>query len=304
VSGVGVIVAAHGFSPFLGEALESVLGQEPAPAAVVLVDDGSFAPLEVPGGMAGALSLVRLAVRRGPAAARAAGQAALDPSVSLIAFCDADDAWEPGSLELRVAAMGASDAAVAFGRAHVVGPDGRATGERWSLPAAGVLRGAAWVRSLYAANPICLSSAIVRRGPLAAAGGLESPLWRGEDWDLWLRLAAAGERFVCVPGAVVRYRRHPGGLTADVAALARDRLELHRLHGALVDEATRAAALAADRAALADGLVRERRYGEARAALAEAGALRPWSPRERALAALLRVPGARRALGRRDPYRR
>ena len=71
-----------------------------------------------------------------------------------------------------------------------------------------------------------------------------------EDWDLWLRLAARGEPFVCAPDAVVRYRRHPGGLTADVAALARCQLELHRAHGALVEPAVRERALAADEAAL------------------------------------------------------
>jgi hypothetical protein len=48
----------------------------------------------------------------------------------------------------------------------------------------------------------------------------------------------------------VRYRRHPGGLTADIAALARCQLELHRTHGALVEPAVRERALAADEAAL------------------------------------------------------
>ena len=71
-----------------------------------------------------------------------------------------------------------------------------------------------------------------------------------EDWDLWLRLATAGEPFVCAPDAVVRYRRHPGGLTADIAGLARCQLELHRAHGELVAPEVRERALAADAAAL------------------------------------------------------
>ena len=90
----------------------------------------------------------------------------------------------------------------------------------------------------------------MRRGPLEAAGGFASPVRLAEDWDLWLRLAARGEAFVCAPDAVVRYRRHPGGLTADIAALARCQLELHRTHGALVAPDVRDRALAADEAAL------------------------------------------------------
>jgi hypothetical protein len=48
----------------------------------------------------------------------------------------------------------------------------------------------------------------------------------------------------------VRYRRHSGGLTADVGALARCQLELHRAHGGLVAPEVREQALAADAQAL------------------------------------------------------
>ena len=91
---------------------------------------------------------------------------------------------------------------------------------------------------------------MLRRAALESVGGFESAVRVAEDWDLWLRLAAAGVGFACVPEAVVRYRRHPGGLTADVAGLARCQLELHRAHGALVSPQVREGALAADAAAL------------------------------------------------------
>ena len=127
------------------------------------------------------------------------------------------------------------DAALCFGRALVVGTDGRPTGERWTDLAAGRHEGAALQSLLYAANPIPTSSVVMRRGALERAGGFESPVRLAEDWDLWLRLATRGEPFVCAPDALVRYRRHAGGLTADVAALARCQLELHRAHGDLVE---------------------------------------------------------------------
>src|SRR5439155_17824506 len=43
----GVVVPVHGWAPFLAEALDSVLTQDPAPAAVVVVDDGSSEPLRL-----------------------------------------------------------------------------------------------------------------------------------------------------------------------------------------------------------------------------------------------------------------
>jgi GT2 family glycosyltransferase len=177
--------------------------------------------------------------------------AALDDDVDVVALCDADDAWTEDKLAAQLLAFEEHPAAaLCFGRALVVGTDGRPTGERWTALAGGVYSGPALQAMLYAANPIPTSSVVLRRDALERAGGFSSPVRLAEDWDLWLRLAARGETFVCAPGAVVRYRRHPGGLTADVAALARCQLELHRAHGAMVTPAVRERALAADESAL------------------------------------------------------
>jgi glycosyltransferase involved in cell wall biosynthesis len=255
---VGVIVPVRGFAPYLAEALDCVLGQDPAPAKVVVVDDASDEPLTLHPDHAGRCTLVRRDVRGGPAAARASGLQALDRHVELVALCDADDAWAAGKLAAQVDALARfPDAGLCFGRALVVGADGRLTGERWSELAAGLHGGAELQELLYAANPLPTSSVVLRRSALEAVGGFASPVQLAEDWDLWLRLAAAGFGFVFEPEAVVRYRRHPGGLTADVAALARCQLELHRAHAALVAPAVRDRALAGD----AEALRRARRRG-------------------------------------------
>src|SRR4051812_13687623 len=131
---VGVIVPVRAPAPYLAEALESVLGQDPAPDAVVLVDDGWRPVLELPPGV----QLVRLeGDSRGPAAARAAGLAALD--TELVALADADDVWEPGKLAAQLAALAAHPgAAVCFGRAVVIDAAGRPTGEPLPEIAAGL----------------------------------------------------------------------------------------------------------------------------------------------------------------------
>ena len=248
---VGVIVPVHGFAPYLAEALDCVLAQEPAPAAVVVVDDGSPEPLALHPDHVGRCTLARREDSGGPAAARATGLAQLGPEAELVALCDADDAWTPGKLAAQITAFERfPEAALCFGRALVVGADGRPTGERWDELAAGLHAGGDLVERLYAANPLPTSSVVLRRSALERVGGFASPVRLAEDWDLWLRLAAAGLHFVSEPRAVVRYRRHPGGLTADVAALARCQLELHRAHGDRVSPAVRERALAADAAAL------------------------------------------------------
>ena len=248
---VGVIVPVHGFAGYLAETLDCVLGQSPAPAAVVVVDDASPEPLVLHPDHAAACALVRRSACGGPAAARATGLAALGADVSVLALCDADDAWQPGKLAAQLDALGRlPEAGACFGRAVVVGSDGRATGEMWASLPAGLHAGPEWAARLYESNPLPTSSVMLRRAALESVGGFESAVRVAEDWDLWLRLAAAGVGFACVPEAVVRYRRHPGGLTADVAGLARCQLELHRAHGALVSPEVRERALAADAAAL------------------------------------------------------
>jgi glycosyltransferase involved in cell wall biosynthesis len=246
-----VIVPVHGFAPYLPETLDCLLAQVPAPDGIVVVDDASLQPVELLPEHAARCTLVRREECGGPAAARAYGLAACGPGVDLVALCDCDDAWMAGKLASQLAALDRHpDAGLCFGRALVVGADGRVTGERWDELPAGLHTGESLLARLYASNPLPTSSVVLRRAALEAVGGFQSPVLLAEDWDLWLRLAAAGFGFVSEPEAVVRYRRHPDGLTADVAALAACQLELHRAHGALVADDVRERALAADEAAL------------------------------------------------------
>ena len=232
----GVVVPIRGFPRYLEETLDAVLAQ--ALDDVVVVDDGSFEPIRCD-----RVRVVRRDTPGGPATARAAGRAALG-EVDAIALCDADDTWEPGSLAALTGVLEAEPrAAAAFGRALVVGADGRPTGERWQEPAAGLHEPAAF----YAHNPIPTSCTVLRLSALEAAGGFAAPDLVAEDWDLWLRLPGP---LLCVPDARIRYRRHPDGLTADVERLARAQLALHERHAHLVGRPVADAARRNDRRAL------------------------------------------------------
>lgn len=240
----GVLIPVHGFPRFLTETLDAVLAQEPD--EVVVVDDGSFEPVH-----SDRARVVRRDTPGGPAAARATGLAALG-DVDAVALCDADDTWQPGCLAALAGGLRSEPrAAAAFGRATIVGIDGRPTGERWAEPAPGLHE----PPEFYARNPIPTSCSAIRRSALEEAGGFGAPQLVAEDWDLWLRLPGP---LLCVPEARIRYRRHPGGLTADVERLARAQLALHERHAHLVEDATARAARSADRRALSRARLRRR----------------------------------------------
>jgi GT2 family glycosyltransferase len=298
---VGVIVAAREPVPYLAEALESVLAQERAADAVVVVDHASSPPLNLAGGV----HMVRMDdAGGGPAAARAAGLGELD--TELVALADADDVWEPDKLRVQLEALAAApaDVAVCFGRAVVIDADGRETGEVLPELPAGVLSADDVREELFRRNAIPASSAVILRDALEAAGGFVpvEPLAAATDWDLWLRLVEAGHAFVCEPSARIRYRRHEGGLTANVARLAEAGLAIHERHKDLVSPAIAEEVRARDLELLARGRIRERRYAEAKNALEEAAEIRLPATRERLLRTAVTIPGARALLGRRSPY--
>jgi glycosyltransferase involved in cell wall biosynthesis len=292
---VGVIVPVHGWAPYLAEALDCILDQQPPPDEVVIVDDGSPEPLHLHVEHAGRCHVVGHDRRRGLSAARRTGFDQLE--TELVALCDDDDAWRPGKLAAQVRLL-REDPGLAgcFARAEIVGPDGRSTGESWPDPPTAL-------PGLYERNPVCVSGAVLRRDAVVQAGGIARDMPAAEDWDLWLRLLASGARLAYAREAGVAYRRRPGTMTGDVAALARAQLALHAEHAGLVDEATRRRTEARDLRALGAGLARDGDHRGAREAYAAAARLAPLPPADRVRERVLGVPLARRAIGRRDPYR-
>ena len=170
---VGVIVPVRGQSPFLAEALAGILAQQPPPADVVVIDDASPEPVVLPESAEAGCRLVRREARGGPAGARQTGLEAL--RTGLVALCDSDDVWEQGKLSRQLDALaGHPRAALCFGRATVVGPEGDETGERWEEPAAGEHRPDDLLPLLYERDPLPTSSVVVRREAVRGAGGFES----------------------------------------------------------------------------------------------------------------------------------
>jgi glycosyltransferase involved in cell wall biosynthesis len=301
VADVGAIVPVRAPAPWLGEALEAVLVQQPAPAAVVVVDDASPEPVRLDAAHTARSILVRRERAGGAPAARDTALARLD--TEWLALADADDVWRPDRLAAQLDAVAARrDVALCFGPARIVDGEGRPTGERWERVSPELTDPARLAALIYEVNLIPTSSVLVRREAVLAAGGFDGPP-PCEDQDLWLRLLGRGAGFLALERELIDYRRHPAQLSADIAALAEGSRAVHEAHAGLVSASLARRMRAHDLVLLARGRVRQRRYREARAALAEAAAVQPPRPRERVLRALLAVPGLRAALGRRAPYR-
>lgn len=156
----------------------------------------------------------------GPAAARNCAIAAARSA--LVAFLDADDIWHPGKLHRQIAFHQANpDVGFSFTDYIHVATDGRPLGtcfEYWSCGWTARASGDYVViddaeAKLLATNLVGTSTVVARRDALDAVGGFSPSCRSAEDWDLWLRLAAAAKVGFSA-SLTMSYLMRPGSETA------------------------------------------------------------------------------------------
>lgn len=222
---VTVLVTVFNYATFLPRCLESVEAADPVPGGIelVIVDDGSTdGSAEIAERFVGSTSipakLLRKTLNTGLVNARNLGfRAARAPHVFVL---DADNWIAPGCLRVLHAALAGTSHAAAYGLIARV--DDR-TGEGTSLISAH-----AWDPRKLVAEPYIDAMALFDREAVRAVGGYSTDLLENgpagwEDYDLWLKLAAAGRTAVHVPRIVAGYRDHGGSM---VRRLARNSAEL------------------------------------------------------------------------------
>ncbi|MEN7973948.1 MAG: glycosyltransferase [Verrucomicrobiota bacterium] len=67
-------------------------------------------------------------------------------------------------------------------------------------------------REIFVESPLPHPSVMFRKSSVTALGGYQEHGW-AEDYDLWLRMFLAGERFAKIPQDLVSWREHPQRLT-------------------------------------------------------------------------------------------
>lgn len=235
---VSVVIPTCDRPQMLPRALASVAAQTLPPLEVLVVDDGSAAPVVGSG-----VRLLRNRGPRGPSAARNRGAAAARGT--LLAFLDDDDEWLPDYLAAALAQIAAARLDVLC--TDLVYRD--AGGREWPGKAApDALRAADFLTR----NPGLIgSNVIVRASVYAAAGGFDERLRAAEDMDFGLRLSGRrGLRYAPLRRPLVRHHQH------DQARLCTVRGEAMRsgirrffaLHGGRMDADQRARFAAAVRA--------------------------------------------------------
>ena len=212
---VSVIIPAYRARATIGRALESIAAQTLKPCEAIVVDDGSDdGTYEAATAQASALDGINAKVlrqeHRGAGAAR--NRALMEAACRYVAFLDADDEWLPDKLERSMERLAGTDYVLVAHDYLRLDPDGtEAVVECSKRFSAG---GDAYV-SLYERGYMPTCTVVALRSEVQAAGGFDTTLASGQDFELWLAmLKEPGTRFLVFGDALARYHIQRDGITS------------------------------------------------------------------------------------------
>jgi glycosyltransferase involved in cell wall biosynthesis len=212
---VSVIIPAFRASRDIPDALASVFAQTFTDFEVVVVDDGSPDGAELEAAVAPFRSRLRYIVQPNRGAGAARNTAIRASTGRLLAFLDADDRWRPDFLARQVAWLKANRLCALVYCDALLSGDTPLAGRRFMAGAPS--DGAVTLVSLIQQRcNIILSTVVARRRAVVAAGLFDETLRRGQDFELWLRLAWRGEAMAYQRDVLAERRVRAAGLSGDV----------------------------------------------------------------------------------------
>jgi glycosyltransferase involved in cell wall biosynthesis len=214
---VSVIVPSYCASAHIGATLSSVFHQTFREFEVIVVNDGSPDTPETERALAPYRSRIHYIVQAnaGPGAARNAG--ILASRGELIAFLDADDRWHPEFLAEQVAFLRRTPACDLVYCDALISGNTPLAGRRFmeSSPSDGPVT---LETLLLQRCNVVLSGVVMRAEALFAVGLFDASLRRGQDFDLWIRLAHRGYRLEYQRKVLVERSERSSGCPEEVIA--------------------------------------------------------------------------------------
>ena len=215
---VSVIIPAYNTSQYIAATVKSVLAQTYTSYEVIVVNDGSPDTPAMERALAPFRDRILYVVQENGGISVARNTALALARGRYVALLDSDDAWEPDYLAVQVAALEADPSlAVVYPNALISGDHPHAGRTyRDICPSTGPVT----FQAVLTQRCQVFISALIRRNAIARVGGFDPELRSVEDFDLWLRLLAAGERIGYHNRVLVRFLKRRGSLSSDPVWMA------------------------------------------------------------------------------------
>ncbi len=219
---VSVIIRTFRRREMLVRALESVLAQTRPVDEIIVVNDDDLPGLQaflqackIP------LERVRLIEEGHGGRIVALNRGVQAAAGDWLIFLDDDDILEPAMVGESLARAREDDAALAVVASRAFDSTGTLRVEDIPAGSFEVL-----FNRLLWDNFIRMNAVLVRRRAVLDAGGFDEEMLYCEDWDLWMRLLARGERASFLRKQLAAYRQHPDRASIDEVKLQPYRLQL------------------------------------------------------------------------------
>jgi GT2 family glycosyltransferase len=229
-----IAMPAYNSSQTIGAAIRSVLAQTRSDFELIVVDDGSSddTTAQVARFEDERVRLLRQE-NSGPGAAR--NLAIIAGRGRYVSMLDSDDLWLPSYLESMAAVLDVHpDVGLAYTDAWVLDDATRrirrTTAMHYQHPPRDPPRDPLeFLGLLLKRGNFVFTSTTVRHTALEQVGLFEAALKPAEDFGLWLRIVAGGFRAMRTPGNLAVYRKRPGSLSTNEAAILEGERDAVRL---------------------------------------------------------------------------
>ncbi|MBI3652058.1 MAG: glycosyltransferase family 2 protein [Acidobacteria bacterium] len=214
---VSILMPAYKVDQYIGAALDSVFQQTCKDFEVIVINDGSPDLLE----QVLEPYLERIVyIKQENAGQSAARNRAIEIARGrYLALLDPDDIWMPEYLSTQLAIMESDPSiSVLYSDAWLFG-DPLYEGKSYmqTCPSTGEVT----LQKLITEECHVMISALMRRDVVLRVGLFDEALRSSEDFDLWVRIAAAGYRIAYHRQPLVYYRRRPESLSADNTSMCK-----------------------------------------------------------------------------------
>lgn len=212
---VTVAIGTYNMANYLAEAIDSALAQDHDDIEVVVVDDGSTD--ETRGVVRRYGRKVRYVYQENGGVASAYNRALALAKGDYVHFLDADDVLTPSTIDRLAGLLDESPSAgMAYGDALVVDAAGKVYGTRVapdSFTGRRLIPSAEAFKELLRGCHITNSAVMIRKSVLDRIPPFRPKAVPGEDWDLWLRVAAEYD-VLHLPISACYYRVHNASITS------------------------------------------------------------------------------------------
>lgn len=215
---VSVIIPAYNTSQYIAATVQSVLAQTYTSHEVIVVNDGSPDTPAMERALAPFRDRILYVVQENGGISVARNTALALARGRYVALLDSDDAWEPDYLAVQVAALEADPSLAAVYPNALISGDHPHAGRTFRdiCPSTGPVT----FQAVLTQRCQVFISALIRRSAIARVGGFDPEFRSVEDFDLWLRLLAAGERIGYHDRVLVRFLKRRGSLSSDPVWMA------------------------------------------------------------------------------------